>query len=156
MPSISSPASNSRLRAAASLFMKAASVTYSLATEQDTSRVKLRLHLPGNQIINATVEDNATSRDFLALLPLALTLEDYHATEKIADLPSRLNTAHAPAGTTPAPGDITYYAPWGNLAIFYRRFPYSAGLVRLGRLEGELAPLQRSGPLDIRIVRADP
>lgn len=156
MPSISSPVCNLRFVAAASLLLNAASVTYALATEQDSSRVNLRLHLPGDQIINATLEDNATSRDFLALLPLALTLEDYHATEKIADLPSRLNTVHAPAGTTPAPGDITYYAPWGNLAIFYRPFPYSAGLVRLGRLEGDLAPLQRSGPIDIRIERADP
>jgi hypothetical protein len=31
-------------------------------------------------------------------------------------------------------GDITYYAPWGNLAIFYRDFGYSPGLVRLGHI----------------------
>jgi hypothetical protein len=32
-------------------------------------------------------------------------------------------------------GDITYYAPWGNLALFYRDFPYSNGLIRLGTLD---------------------
>lgn len=40
-----------------------------------------------------------------------------------------------PPGTTPAAGDISYYAPWGNLALFNRDFSYSPGLVRLGRLD---------------------
>jgi hypothetical protein len=40
-----------------------------------------------------------------------------------------------PSGTTAAAGDIAYYAPWGNLALFYRDFTFSEGLVRLGRLE---------------------
>jgi hypothetical protein len=30
---------------------------------------------------------------------------------------------------------MTVYAPWGNLAIFYRDFTYSDDLFRLGRLE---------------------
>jgi hypothetical protein len=50
---------------------------------------------------------------------LSLTLEDYAATEKVATLERRLTTAGAPAGTPPAVGDFSYYAPWGNLAIFY-------------------------------------
>lgn len=32
-------------------------------------------------------------------------------------------------------GDITYYSPWGNLALFYRDFGHASGLVRLGRLD---------------------
>jgi hypothetical protein len=33
--------------------------------------------------VTATLEDNETSRAFVALLPLTLTLEDYNGTEKI-------------------------------------------------------------------------
>lgn len=33
---------------------------------------------------------------------------------------------------------ITYYAPWGNLAIFYRDFGYSAGLVNWAISKGAL------------------
>ncbi|ELZ92649.1 cyclophilin-like fold protein [Haloferax sulfurifontis] len=38
-------------------------------------------------------------------------------------------------GVDPEVGDITYYAPWGNLAIFYREFGYASGLVKLGHIE---------------------
>jgi hypothetical protein len=89
-----------------------------------------------DQTFTAVLEDSDAARDFAALLPIELPLKDYNRTEKIADLPKRLSTKGAPEGIDPAVGDITYYAPWGNLAIFYRDFGYSRGLVRLGRLEG--------------------
>lgn len=89
----------------------------------------------GDGVLPATLIDNAASRDFAALLPLTLALTDFNRTEKIADLPSRLSTDGCPPGTKPEIGDITYYAPWGNLAIFYRAFGYSKGLVKLGHLE---------------------
>jgi hypothetical protein len=84
--------------------------------------------------LRGTLDDTAAARDFATLLPLTLTLTDFHATEKISDLPRRLSTQGAPAGTAASAGDITYYAPWGNLALFHRDFTYSDGLVRLGRL----------------------
>jgi Cyclophilin-like family len=36
------------------------------------------------------------------------------------------------AGSDPSIGDIAYYAPWGNLALFYKDFGYSNGLITLG------------------------
>jgi hypothetical protein len=102
--------------------------------------MKIRLTVDG-KAIEATLLDNASARDFASLLPLTLTLEDYNSTEKISDLPRKLSTAGAPAGVDPAPGDIAYYAPWGNLAIFYKDFGYSKGLIRLGRIESGLDAL---------------
>jgi hypothetical protein len=80
------------------------------------------------------LNDSKAARDFASLLPLSLTLEDYASTEKISDLPSKLSTDGAPPGFDPSVGDIAYYAPWGNLAIYYRDFEYSAGLVSLGTI----------------------
>ncbi|MEX1826878.1 cyclophilin-like fold protein [Luteibacter sp. CQ10] len=110
----------------------------------------IRLTIDGH-MLSATLEDSAAVRDFLALLPLALDLEDYAATEKIAQMPTKLSTAGAPAGMTPSIGDITYYAPWGNLAIFYKGLNYSAGLVKLGRIDGDIQVLRTAGPLKARI-----
>jgi hypothetical protein len=110
------------------------------AIAQETPTMKIRLTVDG-KAIEATLLDNATARDFASLLPLTLTLEDYNSTEKISDLPRKLSTAGAPAGVDPAPGDIAYYAPWGNLAIFYKDFGYSKGLIRLGRIESGLDAL---------------
>lgn len=111
------------------------------ATGGQEDTVKIRIRTADTEIA-ATLDDNATARDFISLLPLTLTLKDYASTEMVADLPRRLDTDDAPAGIDPSVGDITYYAPWGNLAIFYRDFGYARGLVRLGRIDsgiGELA-----------------
>lgn len=116
--------------------------------------MKIRIITDG-AVLNGTLEDNAASRDFAALLPLDLTLADYHGSEKIADLPSRLSTDGVPDGIDPDIGDITYYAPWGNLALFYRDFGYSRGLVRLGRIEGGVEPLAGRDTLSVRIERVE-
>jgi hypothetical protein len=85
--------------------------------------------------LRGSLADTAAGRDFAALLPLTVTLTDFHGNEKISDLPRPLCIDGEPPGATPSAGDIAYYAPWGNLALFYRDFSYSEGLVRLGRLE---------------------
>ena len=92
--------------------------------------MKIRITVNGQALVGS-LDDTAAARDFASQLPMSLTLEDYAATEKINYLPVKLSTADAPRGMDPAVGDITYYAPWGNLAIFYRDAPYAAGLVKL-------------------------
>ncbi len=115
--------------------------------------MKIRMDVDGKVVI-ATLDNSAAARDFAALLPLSLTLKDYADIERIADLPRKLSTTGAPAGMKPHTGDITYYAPWGNLAIFVEDGKESSrGLVRLGRVEAGLPALQRPGPLKVRIER---
>ena len=101
--------------------------------------------------ITATLDDNETSRDFVSLLPLTLTLKDYAATEKISDLSKRLSAKGAPSGLKPSVGDVTYYAPWGNLAIFHKDFSYSSGLIKLGKINSGIETLRCSGPLKATI-----
>jgi hypothetical protein len=115
--------------------------------------MKIQLEL-GDTVLSATLEASVAATDFASLLPLTLTLNDYAATEKVADLPRKLSTHGAPAGIDPALGDITFYAPWGNLAIFYKDFGYSAGLVKLGRIDSGIAALQRPGALRVTIRKA--
>ncbi|MFE7276702.1 cyclophilin-like fold protein [Streptomyces sp. NPDC057623] len=95
----------------------------------------IRLTLDGHQV-DATLNDSATARDFAGLLPLTLQLSDFHRTERIADLPRRLTTADAPDAAAAKAGDLAYYAPWGNLALYYRDGgpDPDTGLVILGRL----------------------
>jgi hypothetical protein len=95
--------------------------------------------------MTATLVDTATSRDFVSLLPITLNLDDYAATEKISDLPRRLSTEGAPPGSDPAAGDIAYYAPWGNLALFHKDFRYSSGLIKLGKLDSGVEALDVPG-----------
>ncbi|MCB1634890.1 MAG: hypothetical protein KDI37_07360 [Xanthomonadales bacterium] len=108
----------------------------------------------GDQVLHAHLDDTAVARDFVSLLPLQLKLRDFHATEKVADLPRRLDTSQAPAHYAPARGDITYYAPWGNLAIFYKPFQSSQGLVRLGAFDGPIDALLTDAGQPLRIELA--
>lgn len=112
--------------------------------------MRIRIELEG-QTLTATLADNPTSRDFVSLLPLTLELEDYAETEKISYLSRNLSTAGAPPGSDPSVGDISYYAPWGNLALFHRDFGYSKGLIKLGTLDQGVEALRRPGILRARI-----
>lgn len=116
----------------------------------ETETMKIRIDMGGNEI-TATLIDNATSRDFASLLPLKLKLEDYGETEKIGYLPRKLSTDGAPPGSDPAVGDVSYYTPWGNLALFRKDFRYSTGLINLGRIISGLEELNVAGPAEVTI-----
>jgi len=108
----------------------------------------------GNTVLTATMLDNATSRDFMSLLPITLTLSDYNGTEKVSDLPRKLSTQGAPSGSDPSVGDITLYAPWGNLAIFYRDFGYANGLIIIGKIDSGVDKLsQLNGKVTIERMK---
>jgi hypothetical protein len=120
---------------------------------QERTTVKIRMTIE-DDVLTATLVDNATTRGFVSLLPLTLTLRDYAGTEKVSELPARLSTEGAPPGVDPIVGDITYYAPWGNLAIFYREFDFAKGLVKLGHLDGGVEMLaRRRSEFSVRIER---
>lgn len=88
----------------------------------------------GEKTASAILYNNPTSRDFASRLPMTLKLEDYNKTEKISLLSQKITTEKAPIGFDPSAGDITYYEPWGNLALFYKDFGYSNGLISLGKI----------------------
>ena len=69
----------------------------------------------------------------------------------MAQLPKKLDTTGAPAAYAARAGDLTYYAPWGNLAIFYKPFQASRGLVRLGAFDGPIRALLQAGVVSVRI-----
>src|SRR5438093_13067561 len=122
------------------------------ASGEEASTMKIRLTFDG-KAVEATLLDNATARDLLSLLPMTLTLEDYNSTEKIGYPPRKLSTVGAPAGVDPSVGDLAYYAPWGNLALFYKDFGYSKGLIRLGRIGSGIEALSVPGSLEVTIER---
>ena len=126
-----------------------------MALSQDkTDQMKITVHA-SDTALSATLDDTAAAQDFASMLPLTLTLEDYHGIEKVADLGRKLDASDNPDSYAPKAGDITQYAPWKNIAIFVAPFQASRGLVRLGEFDGDFSTLSRSGPIEVRIERAD-
>jgi len=115
--------------------------------------MKIKLTI-GLDEYTASLNDSKAASDFVSLLPMTLTLEDYAGTEKISYLPKKLSTTGSPEGTEPSIGDITYYAPWGNLAIFYRGFSYAKGLIKLGSIDSGTEKLaSNQGKFTVKIER---
>jgi hypothetical protein len=110
----------------------------------------------GDESLTATILNTETSRDFISLLPLNLRLTDYAGAEKISNLSRKLSTKHAPTGYDPTVGDIAYYAPWGNVVVFYKDAGYSRGLIQLGKLDRGIEKLaSRKTDFDVVIEVTD-
>jgi hypothetical protein len=129
------------------------------ATERDANSergIAIRIRV-GEAELSGRLEDNATARDLAAELPLTLRFRDHNTVEKTAPLPRRLNTDGAAAGHDPAGGDIGYWAPDGDLVLYYdSTAPYWDGIVRIGRLEADVAALRRQrGEFSATVERAE-
>jgi hypothetical protein len=101
-------------------------------------------------VFTASLYDNPSARDLASMMPLDLTIDDYSNNEKIAYLPRKLTEQGSGAFENESVGDLCYYAPWGNLVFYYARYRYSAGLIRLGRLDNGFEPLLTRGKFPLR------
>lgn len=120
-----------------------------ISTKQaDSMKINIKVK---DKVITATLIDSKTTQDFISLLPLTLTLEDYAKTEKISYLSRKLSTEDAPPSSDPAVGDIAYYAPWGNLAMFYQDSGYANGLIILGKIDGGIEAFNVPGSVKVTI-----
>jgi hypothetical protein len=98
----------------------------------------------GDTELTARLDDNATARDLAVQLPLTLTFRDHNGVEKTAPLPNELSTEGAPDAHDPVAGDLGYFAPGGDLVLYHDdEAPEFPGIVRIGRLDGDLEALTR-------------
>ncbi len=96
-------------------------------------KAQVRITFDGKEAV-VTLFDNPQAKEFQAMLPITVTLEDYANAEKIYYLPQKLNTTGG-QNAEQVKGDFCYYAPWGNLAIFYKGMGYGTSLYVLGKLD---------------------
>jgi hypothetical protein len=107
-------------------------------------------------IVDVTIgEDSPGVRDFLSMLPLEVTVEEFAGSEKIAYLPRELNHTGSP-GSDPEDGDLIYFTPWGNLGFYYDTtgIGYSEATLHLGTYDAteEQLSLLEGGPVTIAVV----
>jgi hypothetical protein len=69
----------------------------------------------GQTVIAAELWDNAPARALIDRLPLTFDFSDLNAVEKIARLDPGLPMTAMPHGDDPAPRDIGWYAPSGDI-----------------------------------------
>ncbi|WP_256856211.1 cyclophilin-like fold protein [Rodentibacter genomosp. 2] len=107
------------------------------------AQMKVKVSLDSG-VYSATLADNPTSQSFWQKLPIESKLDSYGHNEKVVYMNDKLSTENAPAAYTGKAGDITYYAPWGNIAMFLDKGPHAPGLIYMGKFDGDLTALSRS------------
>jgi hypothetical protein len=116
----------------------------------------VRFSSPSASVDVTIDEDNPAVRDFLSMLALTLTLEEFAGREKIAYLPRQLAHAGSP-GSDPEDGDLIYYVPWGNIGFYYNTagICYSDQTIHLGTYAASRDQLEQlTGPdVSVEVVR---
>lgn len=102
------------------------------------------------------LHDNPAANALLEQLPLTLTFVDTHAVEKTAKLSFPLSLEGMPEGDDPEVGDIGYWAPGGDLVLYYGDVGYWDGIARLGTFDDVEAIAGQSGPFTVSIATTHP
>lgn len=106
------------------------SISDGFALEKER-QMKISVHSNGKSTTFA-LNDSQAAKELYNQLPLNIEVENYSNNEKIFYPPKKLATDHTPLADART-GTIAYYAPWGDVVMFYGDFGSASGLYELGR-----------------------
>ena len=117
-----------------------------------TPNMKIGLTV-GDKVVTATLIDGNTTQDFISLLPLTLTMNDLFRREKFAHLPRAISKE----GKRTHPyevGDIAYWAPGPDVAVFYRHdgqdIP-NPGIIVIGKIDSGVEAFDVPGSIKVTV-----
>ena len=117
-----------------------------------TTHMKIRISI-ADKVVTATVADNATARDFVSVLPLKVSMKDLFGREKYANLPKALSE-NGPRTTSYEVGDIAYWSPAHDVAIYYKQggesIP-SPGIIPIAKIDAGAEAFNVPGSLKVMI-----
>ena len=107
------------------------------------SGLPLRLSLP---------DDSPAADSLYEQLPITTEVEDFSTNEKIFYPSQELDTSDSPVAEGGA-GTLAYYAPWGDVVMFYDNYSVNDSLFELGQaLSGGEQIGEMSGTIVIDIA----
>lgn len=119
--------------------------------QESTAAASTERHITvsdGTNVVVFALNDSDAANALWAQLPLTIAVENYSSNEKIF-YPDKLETSHTPAAQGQA-GALAYYAPWGDVVMFYQGFKPSDKLYELGKAVSGQDNIQKlSGTLTI-------
>ena len=126
------------------------------ASSQKEQNMKINIRI-GRKVLTATLADNATARDFVSVLPLTLSMKDLFGREKYAALPNALSEK-GPRGRQYEVGDVAYWSPSHDLAIYYHQDGESIpppGIIPIAKIDEGSEAFNVSGSLKVTIELAN-
>jgi hypothetical protein len=114
--------------------------------------MKIRLTVNG-KAITATLIDGETTRDFISLLPLTLTMNDPFGRGKFGHLPRAISDGGKRTRTYEV-GDVIHWSPGPDVAIYYRHDGQAIptpGVIVIGKIDSGVATWGRKRVFPVRI-----
>ena len=114
--------------------------------------MKIRIRVK-DKTITATLINSETTRDFLSLLPLTLTMNDLFGREKFGHLPRAISEGGKRTRTYEV-GEVIYWSPGPDVAIFYRHDGQSIpspGIIVIGKIDSGVEALNVPGSIKVMI-----
>jgi len=125
-------------------------------SSETTHNMKINITISG-KTLTATLADNPTARDFVSLLPLKLSMNDLFGREKYCDLPRAISDK-GPRMNKYQVGDIAYWSPAHQVAVYYRQdneqIP-SPGVIPLAKIDSGTEAFNVRGSVSVTIERRE-
>lgn len=117
----------------------------------DLSTIQFSIQI-GETVFYADPVDHATTKDFVSMLPLTLSMGDIRNREKLGYL-SRSLAEGGTVQTTYEVGDMSYWPNGPGLAVFYNHDgrEVASGLVSLGKIVSGIENFNVTGSVEVTI-----
>jgi hypothetical protein len=92
--------------------------------------MQISIQVNSNTIV-FKLNSSQAAKEFYDQLPFTISIENYSNNEKIFYPPKKLHTTSTPLVNAQF-GTLAYYAPWGDVVMFYDSFGSASGLYELG------------------------
>jgi hypothetical protein len=96
-------------------------------TLEDQAAMTIRVKANGKTVV-VELNDSTAAKTLYDQLPLSIAVENFGGNEKIFYPPEKLDTANTPLAESCKVGTLAYYAPWGDVVMFYGSFGSASGL----------------------------
>ena len=141
--------------------MSAVALSYAAVADENTTTkdgdsMKIIVKV-GDKALTATLIDSKTAKDLVSLLPLTLSMNDLFGREKFGHLPRPISTDGKRTHTYEV-GDIAYWSPGPDVAIYYRhdgeKIP-NPGIIVIGKLDPGVEAFHVPGSVEVKITAAN-
>ena len=125
--------------------------TSSETEENDMESTQIAVTCGDLQVVYE-LNDSPAAQSLLSQLPLTVEVEDFSTNEKVFYPPQELDTSDTPLAEGGA-GTLAYYAPWGDVVLFYDSFSANSSLFELGEaVSGAEDISQMTGTITVETV----
>lgn len=125
-----------------------------MATKQEASEVKVKITVGDTQLI-ADMEDNVTTRELIAQMPMTLHMMNLYGREMCYRYGAYALSTDNLQSNSYEVGDIAYWSPAGSLVILYKQNGEHFERQHLGHINSGVELFQNIGDVDVTFELAE-